>query len=523
MSNPVITFFSALLTPKPATEGEGEPVSFGLLAGVVLNAHTLLPIEGAVIALTPGDFQETSNATGTFLFLEVPAGEYTANVSADGYEDAHIATQIEALTPATVNILLTPTPDPEEGEPGQTGAVAGFVLDAATLAPVPYAQVSLTPGDKVTETNIFGAFVFTEVAFGNYVLGVNADGYEDGDRNVTVESVAGATATVLLEKEGEPPTGSIAGIITRADFTSLPIAGATVTLMPNDISATTNALGAYAFPDLAYGEYTVHAGAEGYESSSENITVDEPGLISVNISLVPLEGEATGAIGGFVYDAWTRLPVEDAAVALAPGERVGQTSMLGAFLFDNLPYGEYNVEVSKEGYVTATESAEVDGTAASILEIELTPSEGEPTGAIRGVVLDAATNVPIEGVSLKVAPGDYEAQTNGLGAYSFTGLVYGEYTLEAHAAGYDPEIRNVTVANANAIQNFALTPVETVDEGESEGEGEGEDESEGETEEETGCCRCRDSEKSVDWMFILKEYWLFAAVMIGVGVWSKRR
>lgn len=77
-------------------------------------------------------------------------------------------------------------------------------------------------------------------------------------------------------------------------------------------------------------------------------------------------------------------------------------------------------------------------------------SEGGPAGApaeeaegfaVRGVAVSAAV-VPLAGVTVRLAPAQAQATTGPDGAFSFTGLAEGAYTLDAGKAGY----RNSTVA-----------------------------------------------------------------------------
>jgi large repetitive protein len=650
VNNPFINMFTTAMTPV-ATPVEGEVASMGSLTGLVINSQTLAPIVGANIALTPGNASATTSDFGAFFLDELTYDTYTLQVTADGYENFTETVKISSLIPTTVNIMMTPVQT--EGEPALTGSIAGFVLDSTTLAPVSYASLLLTPGDIAGTANGFGAFVFTNVAYGSYDVQVTAPGYSPNTAQVSVSNPAVNPMEILLTPETVEPTGSIAGIVTRSDF-GIPAAGVTVTLLPDDISVETNAFGGYAFTGLSYGLYTVTFSADGFVTHSEPASVGSTDLITISIALAPEATDPVGRITGMVSNAWTFEAIEGATVTLSPGGTEVLTGPMGGFLFENIAYGEYTVQVTADGFQNASETVQVDTAIGTAVAIALTPVDGEPTGSLSGLVRDAVLQTPIENATLTLTPGGQQDQTNALGAFQFNNLVYGEYTVEVAAAGHDNASRVVQLNEGIVIIDIPMTPTGftptgsiggavtdaitslpiadaqitlmpgarqtqtnilglfafddldygdyvvgatasgylsgilevTVDstipvaaslalqpgeitegegeptegegeatEGEGElGEGEGEtiegegeniegegeaSEGEGETiegegevtegegepdpEEPTGCCRCQNKDKSFDWRFLLKEYWLIGAALVGMALLDRRK
>jgi hypothetical protein len=66
-----------------------------------------------------------------------------------------------------------------------------------------------------------------------------------------------------------------------------PIVGANVTV--NGSSDITDAVGHYNITDLPVGTYTVTVSAEGYESSSDTITVTAGETTSFNVAITPVQ------------------------------------------------------------------------------------------------------------------------------------------------------------------------------------------------------------------------------------------
>ena len=68
--------------------------------------------------------------------------------------------------------------------------------------------------------------------------------------------------------------------------------------------------------------------------------------------------EPAGVIVVTVTDALSRLPVEGARVALhGPAPESATTSATGAFRFEHLPPGEYNITVFKSGFLDSAKGS----------------------------------------------------------------------------------------------------------------------------------------------------------------------
>lgn len=74
----------------------------------------------------------------------------------------------------------------------------------------------------------------------------------------------------------------------------------------------------------------------------------------------------------------------------------------------------------------------------NVLDVPLPPIP-PPTANLHGVVYDAETGYPIEGV--KVTIDGLVTYTNASGAYAFEGLTPGTYTITFEKDGYETEVR----------------------------------------------------------------------------------
>ena len=94
-------------------------------------------------------FTVTTDATGSYSLLGLPAGPYLVTVGNDGGIDGQQVSVPAALTPQTLNFTLNDS------------VVQGQVLEADGLTPVAYATVNLSQGDQLVATATAERMAFT--------------------------------------------------------------------------------------------------------------------------------------------------------------------------------------------------------------------------------------------------------------------------------------------------------------------------------------------------------------------------
>ncbi len=170
-------------------EDGGSTGLYGTLSGIVTDADTDLPIEGAEVTLKYHDAVRTviTNADGLYVIPDVPLCFCMKDLSveADGYvgEERQVAVGENTVEDFTL--------EPEDGGPtGSHGTLSGIVTDADTGLPIAGAEVTLKYHDVVrtATTNADGFYVFTDVPICYCMkdLSVEADGYEGRSMQVAV-------------------------------------------------------------------------------------------------------------------------------------------------------------------------------------------------------------------------------------------------------------------------------------------------------------------------------------------------
>jgi LmbE family N-acetylglucosaminyl deacetylase len=130
----------------------------------------------------------------------------------------------------------------------------------------------------------------------------------------------------------------------------------------------------------------------------------------------------------------------------------------GGFNFDNVANGSYTVTPSLTGYTfsPASRNVTISNSSASAVNFATLTS---PTYSISGTVSGGAgTTVALSGA----ASGTTIADSSG--AYSFTGLSNGGYTLTPSLTGdtFNPASQNVTISNANVTANFTAVVLHSI-------------------------------------------------------------
>ncbi|HOH28835.1 MAG TPA: carboxypeptidase-like regulatory domain-containing protein, partial [Candidatus Hydrogenedentes bacterium] len=342
-------------------------VETGSLTGAVRSGATL--ISGALVALSPGGYEATTSIAGTFNFTDLPVGDYSITVTADGYEPWNGSKTIVS----GINLQ-----DVELTAIVETGSLTGTVRSGATL--ISGAVVSLSPGGYETTTSFAGTFNFTDLPIGDYAITVTAAGYEPWNGSKTI---IGGINLQDVELTAIVETGSLSGVV-RSGATL--ISGALVALSPGGYEAITSIAGTFNFADLPVGDYAITVTAAGYQPWSGSKTVASGiNLQDVELTAVSNEGETpeTGSLSGVVRSGLTF--VSGAVVSLSPGGYEATTSIAGTFNFADLPVGDYAITVTAAGYEPWSGSKTVVS-GINLQDVELTPAgkEGESEGESEG-------------------------------------------------------------------------------------------------------------------------------------------
>ncbi|MEW2450334.1 DHA2 family efflux MFS transporter permease subunit [Streptomyces parvulus] len=258
----------------------------------------------------------------------------------------------------------------------------------------------------------------------------------------------GAVATAAGSGE---PTASVAGGIAVRGFVrgaeSAPVPQAAVTLISlagRQLGrSVAQADGSYVLDAPSAGSYVLIASADGFQPQASTIVVnDEPVAFDILLS-------GTSGLTGLVRALESGLPVKDAMVIVTDvrGDLLASaaTGEQGEFSFAELVPGTVTVAVNAVGYRPRALPVEVGGTGVTRVEVDL-----QAGSRVQGVVRAPQGPLADARVTLVDAAGNVvgTATTGADGAYAFTDLDAGEYTVIA--TGYPPVATALTVAGQGA-------------------------------------------------------------------------
>ncbi|MER7776920.1 DHA2 family efflux MFS transporter permease subunit [Streptomyces sp. NPDC096191] len=258
----------------------------------------------------------------------------------------------------------------------------------------------------------------------------------------------GAVATATGSGE---PTASVAGGIAVRGFVrgaeSAPVPQAAVTLISlagRQLGrSVAQADGSYVLDAPSAGSYVLIASADGFQPQASTIVVnDEPVAFDILLS-------GTSGLTGLVRALENGLPVKDAMVIVTDvrGDLLASTATgeQGEFSFAELVPGTVTVAVNAVGYRPRALPVEVGGTGVTRVEVDL-----QAGARVQGVVRAPHGALADARVTLVDAAGNVvgTATTGADGAYAFTDLDAGEYTVIA--TGYPPVATALTVAGPGA-------------------------------------------------------------------------
>ena len=176
--------FSPLLSVAD-TSNTGTPTVVCKVSGVVTDANTKQPIQGATISISGvNNASANTDATGRYSIANLVSGALAIQVSQVGYDLASVSTQVMCNPRQTVAVDFSPKLYPSNTAPvgANKAQVSGVVMDATSNTPIAGAVVTAVPqvGAVVTATTgVEGSFSFGNLDGATVELRVSANGYQN--------------------------------------------------------------------------------------------------------------------------------------------------------------------------------------------------------------------------------------------------------------------------------------------------------------------------------------------------------
>lgn len=229
------------------------------------------------------------------------------------------------------------------------GTVAGT---GNTPRPVPIAGATIEIGktkQRATSDSI-GGFVFPRVPKGTYTITASAPGYapvsmqtELKDDQVIYITLASTQAKAY----------DVSGTIFERgnQVAQRPLAGATITLMPGNLSTTADKSGRFSIARVPSAAYMMTVSAPGHKSTNARFTLSANQVLNITLAIDESAARAPLTFTGTVVRlaGSVRIPVEGATVMVSPGGYAAASDSTGRFSIPGLPPDTYGVVVRAAG------------------------------------------------------------------------------------------------------------------------------------------------------------------------------
>jgi 5-hydroxyisourate hydrolase-like protein (transthyretin family) len=367
-------------------------VKGGVVKGQVLDPQGK-PAAFALVTLK-GLGNARSDAAGRYTFVNVPAGTHQLTAQRIGLASKvkpvlvtpqkTSETQIRFTSADKITSALTKTPIVVRTSPA---SARGVVTDEQKR-PIAGAKATVFLGTSAVSviSGRDGAYELRSLAPGEYRILISKAGFESKSRKLSLRVAEVLSLDFQLKRSSDPlavivakrvstnqtrssvqpvqteNTGQLIGhILDQA--TQRPISNVHVSLSGGAISRT-DANGNYTLSKIMPGRHVVSVTKAGYAEQKRSVVIRN-GVTRQDISLsrerlttslaVP---QVNGRLLGQIVDAGTGKPISGVTVSL-PNKRSFTTNQSGAFNFENLPAGSYEVIVRRSGYADGTRTVTV--------------------------------------------------------------------------------------------------------------------------------------------------------------------
>ncbi len=391
-------------TVKIGLKGAGE------LRGVVLGKLTGQPIPQARVSLPGFHLSTLTNQQGAFYLADVPGESAEVVVSAGGFQEQ---SRIEAAN--------LDSPRPSQWHLLGAGRLAGIVIDALTLEPIPRAAVYVQGTSLREQTDAGGRFDIAGLPSGDTTIAVQAPGYLPEHLG---RQLAGAEVSPI--RVGLHGSGVRMGIV-RSQADGRPIAGALIRLPQFGRTVKTNELGEYELTKVPPGDIAIRTEAAGFRSLETTIHVQG------DSAPLPFGLVGNASLSGTIQDAVENTPLEGVEIRVVNTNLIAKTEANGRFRLTGIPARASRVQILGKGYQLVEREHAFSAEKEETVEVSLKGGT-----ILSGTIQDAATQAPIAGAEVELADTSRKTHSDSEGRFRFDDVVAGPVKLTVAAAGYRP-------------------------------------------------------------------------------------
>jgi len=388
------------------------------IIGAVTNQYAapLENVHAEILNFTRDDYTDIN---GDYRLNDLPPGYYNILFSHPNCED-EVRNNVRVFSGQ--NTVLNVTMQ-------ELGALEGVVTNT-DMGFIQDVLVTIQGEGLTDSTDINGEYFIDRIPAGNFTVTFSHPNYSNQTFN-NISITAGDTTRLDVTM---PFLGAIDGVV--KNLLGDPINGAHVSLIGQGLDDYTNQDGEFFFGMLDPGNYSVSLTHPDYGPK----TVTGISVVSGDTAEVEIAMQLLGILDGVVSKTDGLTVLDDVLIRLLQGSsEVARctTSAPGYYEITHLTAGNYDIEASKEGYVTQL----IEDVYAQYDQIITTDILlVEDIGSISGIV--SGGRAPIEGAHIAAISYPFHDFSNIDGEYELTGLPSGTYDLKFSKIGYEDYYAN---------------------------------------------------------------------------------
>ena len=462
--------------------GAVVPTNPGSVSGNLLSTTTGEGLAGVQAELFVADQLDVPTKTsvtddqGAFTISNLAGGEYLLRLTGAGvgtlwYPDGVVSADVDPIELTTGQNLELP-PASIGGVPVEVSGSIN-VKDTAGVTLTLVVAGQLAPGtDAVVATVALGAdgsFNMPDVPTpGDYVLIVEQPGAATSSRAIMLEPGEQLDNVEITLKPGN---GIVSGSVSSPDGL---LGGALITATDGSntiqtVSLTEGDIGSFALRNLATpSQYTITISKDGFSPETRTVALgDGQDVGNFSSRLLP----AVGSVRGLV--TLGALPPRGLSISISGGDINRQTRVVsqglgtGSYTFTRLPApATYTLTFSGAGTIPQVRVVDLDPNSGSqnLTGIDVALSTASTT--VRGEVRNAAGELqPRADVVLSDGTTVFRFRSGDepAGAFEFSNVAPGAYTLTASRKGTVPVVRLVNITAKEATSPIVLALGRTAD------------------------------------------------------------
>lgn len=463
----------------------GEPVTTGIVRGVITDRRTGAPLAGASVSVVGTGLSASTSAAGEYQLSAVPAGEVQLSASAAGYS---LSTGLATLS-AGQTLIFSPSLQ-EQATLGVS--VQGTINDRLNGFALAGVEVQVTGGDnqiQTATTDAEGTYLLDNIVAGDISIRASAADYHSVSVTTTVEDGTRLTFSPQMDLLSQDPASTASGlmgdVIDAATGRGLEFVQLTLTFESGEsVTQVSGADGEFVFGDLPQGRATITAGLAGYVSLSGSLEL-QSGLVADigSVELQPENAPVSGSLKGWVIDVRSRQAINGALISARNTVNnllvEAMSDAQGQFALPALSAGEYEVTVSFTEYVSQVFNATVtagneldlgeirlrqpgvDALLADLAVISLNASalqSDQEDFSVSGTVSGVMVNRGNVAVSVPLTVFAFE-DTDRDGVYSEQDTLLGTSTVSFSDTPLDVDSTAAFSVAVNGVQSFHDAPV----------------------------------------------------------------